>query len=244
VIIDVHGHVGPWFFPMRLGGVEENLRLLDRYGIDLQVVSASEAVVYDPPAGNRALAAALEGVDRLRGYVTVSPRDLAAAEADLRALIPTGRFVGAKIHTAYTATPVGHPAMAELLRLLAELDVVALLHTWGPEVLALAELVEAIPGSRVIMAHLGGPAWDLGIEAAAGCERLWVEPCGSYTDRGRIAAAARRLAPHQLLFGTDATLIDPAVALGCLADADLPADLAERMRWRNAADLLDLGLCP
>ena len=46
--------------------------------------------------------------------------------------------------------------------------------------------------------------------------------------------------PRQILFGTDATLIDPAVAFGLLADADPSADLTERILWRNAADLFAL----
>ena len=47
MIIDVHGHVGSWFFAMDVGSADLNLSLMDRYGITTQIVSASEAVVYD-----------------------------------------------------------------------------------------------------------------------------------------------------------------------------------------------------
>ena len=55
MIIDVHAHWGPWFFSMEVGSVGVNSELLDRFGIDIQLVSAIEAIVYDAPAGNRAL---------------------------------------------------------------------------------------------------------------------------------------------------------------------------------------------
>lgn len=69
------------------------------------MVSASEAVIYDVAAGNRAMARVLESTDRLLGYLTINPRRLDDAERDVRELLPTGRFVGVKIHTDYTASP-------------------------------------------------------------------------------------------------------------------------------------------
>src|SRR6185312_7666179 len=66
-IIDVHAHVGPWPFHMDTGDAGFNLRLMDRYGIDLQLVSAAEAVVYDAVAGNAALREVLAVHPRLLG---------------------------------------------------------------------------------------------------------------------------------------------------------------------------------
>ena len=68
MIIDVHAHWGPWFFSMDVGSVAVNSELLDRFGIDIQLVSAIEAIVYDAPAGNRSLAAQLPADPRLRGW--------------------------------------------------------------------------------------------------------------------------------------------------------------------------------
>lgn len=240
MIIDVHGHWGPWFFPMDIAALETNLALMARYGIDAQIVSASEAVVYDAPSGNRALAEALEDQTRLYGYVVVNANDLEASERDLRELLALDRFVGAKVHTTYSGRPISHPATRELFALLAELGVVTLIHTWDAEVLLLCDILEEHPGLRVIAGHMGGPSWPLGIEAARRNGRLYLEPCGSVTDAGRIAQAAARVPAEQLLFGTDATLIDPAVALGSVHDAELPAATREALLWRNAARLFDL----
>src|SRR3954447_22973772 len=67
MIIDVHGHAGPWFFSTNVGSVALNLALMDRYGVDRQIVSASEAVTYDMVSGNRWLAEVLETHQRLLG---------------------------------------------------------------------------------------------------------------------------------------------------------------------------------
>lgn len=240
MIIDVHAHWGPWFFTMDVGEVSANLAVMDRYGIDLAIVSATEAVCYDAPAGNRALAAVLDKTPRLYGYVTVNPRRLADAERDLRTLLPTGRFVGAKLHTDYTGSPVSSPRTRDALALLAELDCPVLVHTWGASVLDLAQSCVDLPRLRAVAGHMGADGWRHAIEAARSCERLYLEPCWSHAPAGRIADVVAAVDERQLLFGTDATLIDPASALGAVIAAGVTGAVAQRMAWRNAVDLFRL----
>lgn len=62
-IIDVHAHWGPWPYHRddaanaanaeSAESADTNLRLMDRYGIDVQIVSAAEAVTYDAVAETR-----------------------------------------------------------------------------------------------------------------------------------------------------------------------------------------------
>ncbi|MBO0869895.1 MAG: amidohydrolase family protein, partial [Micromonosporaceae bacterium] len=82
--------------------------------------------------------------------------------------------------------------------------------------------------------------WDLAAEAARGCDRLYLEPSCSITDAGQVAHVADRVPAGQLLFGTDATLIDPAISIGLVRDARLDDATAQRLYWRNAADLFGL----
>lgn len=271
MIIDVHAHWGPWFFTMDVASL--SFAAMDRYGIDVAIVSGTEAVIYDAPTGNRALATYLtdtapsnqagptaaktlpgrerryragasSGGERLYGYVTVNPRRLAEAERDLREYLATGRFVGAKIHTDYTGSPVSSPQTREALSLLAELDCPALVHTWGPSVLDLAQACVDTPGLRVIAGHMGADGFRYAIEAARSSDRLYLEPCWSHAPAGRIAEVVAAVNPAQLLFGTDSTLIDPASAYGAVAAAHLDPTLAERLAWRNAATLFNLPTPP
>lgn len=143
MIVDVHAHWGPWFFTMDVA--ELNLATMDRYGIGVSIVSATEAVIYDASAGNRALDGWLATTERHYGYVTVNPRRLAEAERDLDEYLPKGRFVGVKIHTDYTGSPVTSPQLREALALVASRGVPALVHTWGASVLDLAQAVMDTP---------------------------------------------------------------------------------------------------
>jgi hypothetical protein len=239
-VIDVHGHWGQWFFAMDIGAVSENLRVMDEWGINLQIVSASEAVTYDAPGGNAKLARILETQPRLRGYVVCNPNDLAAAESDLRRFLSTDAFVGVKIHTSYSQRAISGPQMRDLFALLNDFDAVVLIHTWGGDVLDLPRLLANNPRLRVIAAHMGANRWDLAAEAARECRRLYLEPSCSVTDAGQVAHVAARVPASQLLFGTDATLIDPAVSFGLVEDAGLAPAVAEAMYWRNAAELFGL----
>lgn len=239
-IIDVHAHWGPWFFAMDIGSTAENLRLMDAYGIDLQIVSASEGVVYDAPGGNAHLAPVLAQEPRLRGYLVMNPNDPAAGAADIRRHYPSGHWVGAKIHTGYPLRPIDSPQMRETFAMLNEFDMTILIHTWGPDIMVLPGLLADNPRLRVVAGHMGADRWDLAAEAARACDRLYLEPSCSLTEAMRMRHVVENAPPGQILFGTDATLIDPAVAFGLLADAAPPEELAERIFWRNAADLFDL----
>ena len=149
MIIDSHAHWGPWFFSLDSASLEVNQRQLDRFGIDKQVVSAVEAIVYDPVSGNAALAAELDRAqdDRIHGYITVDPRELDAAERDLRQYVAP-RWVGVKIHSHYSRTPLAAPAMTDAVRLATSAGLPVLLHTWGDDVLDLIGLAERVPAAR------------------------------------------------------------------------------------------------
>ncbi|HEX3815060.1 MAG TPA: amidohydrolase family protein [Mycobacteriales bacterium] len=239
-IIDVHAHWGPWFFAMDIGSAAENIRLMDEYGITIQLVSASEGVVYDAPGGNANLAPVLEANPRLRGYLVVNPNNPEAGEADLRRHLGSGLWSGVKIHTGYPLRTIDSPQMAETFAMLDSFGVTLLIHTWGPDVLVLPKLLETNRNMRVVAGHMGADRWDLAAEAARSCDRLYLEPSCSLTESMRMRHVLDHTPPGQILFGTDATLIDPAVAFGLLEDADPAPELAERIYWKNAADLFGL----
>jgi predicted TIM-barrel fold metal-dependent hydrolase len=237
-IIDVHGHWGPWPFHLDVGDVSLNVELMDRYGIDLQLVSAAEAVVYDAVAGNAALAEVLTDQPRLYGYAVVNPNRLERSAEDLRDCLSTGRFLGAKIHTTYPGVSIGHPLMAEAFDMLDEVGVPLLLHTWGTDVALLPGLLEGRRNLRVIVGHAGGDAWREAARAAAHCDRLFLEHCRTVTDAGRIDFARAAGVPiGQFLFGTDSTLIDPCVSLGVIRDAGFTPDELEQVLAKNAEAL-------
>lgn len=240
-IIDVHAHWGPWPFHMEVGGVALNLELMDRYGIELQIVSAAEAVVYDAVAGNAKLAEVLVEQPRLYGYAVVNANRLERSAEDLRDCLSTGRFVGAKIHTSYPGVSIGSPLMADTFDMLDEVGVPLLLHTWGTDVAKLAEMLENRPNLKVIAGHAGGDAWREAARAAVECDRIYLEHCRTMTDAGRITFARSVGVPmEQFLFGTDSTLIDPCISLGVIRDAGFTPEELEQVLSTNASRLFGL----
>ncbi|WP_193105868.1 amidohydrolase family protein [Brachybacterium sp. FME24] len=239
-IIDVHAHLGPWFFGPDRGSTADNLRSMDAHDIDIQLVSGVEAVTYDAVSGNPALAAAITGQDRLRGMFVVDPRFLGEGETQLDELLPSGLFLGAKIHTDYAATPAGSPQMADALRLCAERKLPVLVHSWGTQLLDLAETVAQVDDVQVIAGHMGGPAWRLAPEAIRRTDRLWLEPGYSQPEADRIRWVLDRAGPERILFGTDSTLIDPALAVGAFRAAGLDEHEEHLIMHRNAERLFGL----
>lgn len=243
MIVDVHAHWGPWFFSMNVGDVSVNSDLLDRFDIDVQLVSAVEAIVYDAPAGNSALLPQLDADPRLRGMLVVDPRRLDEARTDLVALLgqPAHRWVGAKIHTGYSRTPIDSAPMQAAVELTTEFGLPTLIHTWGEDVIDLADLASRVPGARLIAGHMGAPAWRSVPTAADRSDRIWFEPCWSAPDAGRIRWVVDRIGPARLMFGTDASLIDPAVAFGAIEAAELTHAERDAIMAHNAVELFNLA---
>lgn len=242
MIVDAHAHWGPWFFSMETGDLALNRDLLDRFGIDRQVVSAIEAITYDAASGNAALEREFAACDdeRLLGFVTIDPRDLDAAQRDLERL--TGpRWVGVKIHTHYSQTPIASPAMADAIRLATDAGLPVLVHTWGSDVVDLADVSARVDGARVIAGHMGAPGWRLIPTARERSDRIWFEPCWSQPEAHRVRWVLDAIGHDRFVFGTDATLIDPSVTFGAVAAADLSDDERAAVMGGNAVALLGLN---
>lgn len=241
MIFDVHAHSGQWWFAMTTGGLDTNSAQLDRFGIDIQVVSPVEGITYDPASGNARMADALAADPRIYGYVVANPRLPADVDRDLERYAGRPEFVGVKIHPSYADAEPSEPSMLRLWDILAELGRPVLFHTWGPSVLELPRILDARPGLRVIAAHMGGSHWWDGVEAATRSDRLWLEPSCSVIDRGKLELAVERLGTGRLLFGTDATLIHPAWSLGMYEELDLDDADRHRIMWTNAVDMFGVS---
>jgi predicted TIM-barrel fold metal-dependent hydrolase len=235
-VIDVHQHTGPWPFAGKWGGIEQNVHYIQRRGIDAAIVSSTEAIVDDMVAGNAHLADDIAGRPSLLGYVTVNPRypDLSAQQLETYYALPG--FVGSKIHTSYSGTPMGDPRMADMFAILAHHGRPLLIHTWGAgAVRALAGLAERFPTVPIIAAHAGGDAWREAIQAAADVPNLYLEFAVSSPEPGRIERAIASLGAERVMFGTDATLFDPQYMISCWQEADIAEQDLPLVMGGNAA---------
>jgi hypothetical protein len=240
-VIDVHQHVGPWPFPGKWDGIELNLELMERRGIDVAIISSTEAIVDDTVAGNARLADDLAGHPNLLGYVTLNPRFPELSSRQIEKYAGHPQFVGFKIHTSYSGTAMGEPRMAALFESMAASPRPLLIHTWGAAAVgALAALARRHPQLPIVLAHAGGDAWREAIAAARAQPNLWLEFAASSPERTRIERAVEALGAERVLFGTDATLFDPQYMLSCFAEAQIPDASRSLIMGGNAAQLFGL----
>jgi uncharacterized protein len=242
LVIDVHQHVGPWPFPGRWGGIEENLRLMDARGIDVAVISSARAVVQEMARGNAELAVDLERDERLYGYVTLNPTVIEACRAEIAAYAANQRFIGFKVHTVYSGCAMHDPRLARLVTILEQEGKPLLIHTWGSAaVAALQGLAANHPNLPIIVAHAGGDAWREAIAASRACPNLYLDFACSTPYAGAVELALSELGPERIVFGTDATLFDP-LYMRALFDAvpGLDPDARGLIMGGNAARLFRL----
>jgi len=236
-IIDTHGHLGEWFFPIPRYSLDEVDAILARYDIELCIFSSALAVMHDFREGNAWLKHAIAGRQRMAGYVTINPHYPDESRADLDAYLPLPNFLGVKYHTHYTNSRADSPLALKLLEDVQQRGVPILLHASAGQI---ANVAKALPDLRLIMPHftlLAGPEASL----LAGLPNVWVDFSGTDSHWGRVSEAVELLGHQRVLFGSDVTLIDPARALGMVDDADLTEEQCECILRRNAVDLFGLA---
>lgn len=210
LVVDVHQHAGPWPFAGTTGGIALSLRLMERRGIDIAIISSARAVVQEMVLGNTELAQDIAGKPNLYGYVTLNPTWRSLCEQEIEHFAENPRFVGYKIHAGYSGCTMSDPRVAAIFDLLEPLARPVLIHTWGTaEVASLQCLAEKHPQLPIIMAHAGADAWRAGIAAASACPNLFLDFACSTPYTGAIQCALDTLGPMQVVFGSDSTLFDP-----------------------------------
>ncbi|MDI9423087.1 MAG: amidohydrolase family protein [Bacillota bacterium] len=236
-IVDVHGHIGNWGFPMRCSTVNHLVDFMMRCGIERTIVSHSLAITYDFVEGNRKLAEAIEDQDGVWGYLVLNPHYVQRSLVELDRYRDNPKFIGVKLHPEQQGYRLMHRNVLEILERVSELRLPVLVHTFPGQIDGLCQAAKEFPDVKFIMGHMGGNDWVAGIEAAAQRRNIWLEPCSSFPDAGKISQAIDTVGVERLLFGSDSTLLNPAFIWGMLRDAGLSQDDLQQIAWKNAADV-------
>lgn len=235
-VYDVHGHLGRWRYPLRAYDLRNQLGLMDRHSIRYLNVSSSHAIVYDMQTGNKELHEAIQGQERLRGYVVVNANRLSESCAEMDGYYGYPHFVGAKIHTWYSQVPVESPKMRALFSEIAKrgkpvkIDV-----SWGGAgwLDALTEYAQAHANLPIIIAH------GVSVEQArriANIPNLYTDFLGMRSSRQVVEILGR----DRILFGSDQNLLDPAWMLATFWEAGLSAEELKAIMYDNAVRLFGL----
>lgn len=231
-VIDAHMHVGS--FPM-FGAEATTADLeswMDAYGIDIGIVFAGD---------NRMVESAIGDNARFRGLVWVNPRQQGHLD-QLRSLLESGRFVGAKLHPLLDGYHPNDPVVHPVAKMLADFDLPALVHCGHPIFTlpwSIEELAVSNPDTKIILGHMGHGNIvyiNASIDVAGRRPNVYLETSGMPT-LSRIPHAIQQVGADRVLFGSDAPLHDPGqekdkIALSGVTGADLEAILggnAERI---------------
>lgn len=192
---------------------------------------------------------------RLAGNFIFNPRlDLDEGIAVLTSLVEEERFKAVKLHPAYHSY---HPVRMRdrvwpIVEAAQKLEIAVMIHTGDPPFsfpASMAPLIEAFPGVRFVIAHMGVQRTSYAEEAidlARAHENVWLE--FSCAQLNQIKDAVRSVGASRLIFGTDsphhvlaaclsiveALCFDPPIGLK-LSEAD-----RERIYGGNATEVFRL----
>jgi len=180
--------------------------------------------------------------ERVRGQLYLNPRHGAAAVDELKRCRDLG-FVMVKL---WQATRTSDPLNDPIYELCLANGMPVLLHCFTrypgsaedqstPE--DIADIARRYPELTVQMAHVGGD-FIRGVEAAVPFANVYVDPSGTYGERGMIDYAVERLGAHRVIFGSDMPGSDLYHNLGKILGAELTDEQRELILWKNAEGVL------
>lgn len=251
-IIDVHTHCGYQFFPMRCDNASHVLTVMDRFGIDLTVLSSIEAIFYDFRGANERIEQVLLACpERLYGYIVVNPNYPHESQELIGRYAEHPQFLGVKMHPSWHNKAIDGTAFAPLFASCEKHGLPVLIHSYvvddaadqvsSPERILRVAKRHANP---LIIAHMGGnhhrmiramldegnPA-HVFTDISTGRERA--SQLYAWSVR-RVEDAVQALGAEKILFGTDFPPLDPSISFGMMRDAQLSVDEQEAIYWRNA----------
>ena len=153
--------------------------------------------------------------DLLIGFGAIHPA-LPDVRAEIRRM-KAGGLKGVKLHADMQKVPLDGRGVVQLLHILAEEHMPAMLHMGDPRFSysgpkQLRKALKAVPEVKVIAAHFGGwMEWDEGWRNLADLDNVWVDTSSSlYSFTPEDAAAlVRRYRPDRVLFATDYPMWNP-----------------------------------
>jgi len=238
-IIDMHGHLGRYYFAIPDISPDGLVAAMDCIGISKILCSHFSSISGECAMGNSDVLAAIRAwPGRIEGYITVWPSSAedVAAETD-RCL--TAGFIGLKLHNN-NEFPYTDPAYAPALARANERCMPVLLHTWGKEqeFQELRQLSQAYPDISILAAHAGSAREDDYARIARDCENVYLDTPASWAPRGLIDRLVEKAGAHRVVFGSDAVFLSMTQQIGrvlgaCVSDEDKLAVLS-----KNAARIL------
>lgn len=244
MIIDIHAHI--WagrYEPDK----QEIIKACKGYKISKVYVSALKSYYSDQAEieelNSEVAKFIKEEPDIIGGFCYVNPSNNDALDV-LKKGIEEQAMEGLKL---WVATYCDDPRVFPLVEQCIEYNIPILIHAFHKAVGQLdhesigshvANLASEYPEAKLIMAHLGGNAYN-GIKGIRDCPNVWVDISGSLFRRDEVDYTKNLIGAERILFGTDMPGASWFANLGQIEDADLTPEEKELVYYKNALKILD-----
>lgn len=240
-IFDTHTYLEGYVLP----GINQNTaqvkQMLAARGIDRAVLISARAAQADPLLGNRILKTMLDQEPGLYGCLVAHLNRVDASLQAIREHLGGKRMVAVMLTSTNPQRPL-HPLVAdEALNACRRYQKPMFLLTPNAACVEVAlHLAKTYNMHKFVFLGMGGPDWRTGIAAAQQSVNIFLETSDTL-DRTKLQAAVDAIGSHRVLFGSGSPKLDPAAALGLIADSGLTPVDQRRILHDNAAKLFNLA---
>lgn len=242
-IIDMHAHTGKWAFHTRVGD-NDIAGIMDEFNIEKAIFSSGRALMDDMITGNEENYHFINSDSRFYGYVVINQNKLKESEKELGKYLGKKKIVGVKMHPEQFNHPVNSTASKTLVKIIDSYGLPILIHTAHSEECrpsSVLEIAQQFPNNKYILAHMGNAWWKEAIETASKAGNIFTDIISSWCAYDQIKYACDLIGAERVLFGSDMTLLDPAIAIGMVMSSEISDVDKEKVFYKNALKLFNFN---
>jgi predicted TIM-barrel fold metal-dependent hydrolase len=237
-----NGEIFQWNLVTRT--MPEFVSYLDRCGVRRGVISSARSNVAKTAeefrAGNREVARYTERYKgRFRGSCVITTFQIEEALREIEDCRKQLGFVWLGEFCNYmTGYRYDTPEWAQVMKLAAELNMVAQIHT---NVSEMEYLATNFPRNTIVFPHLGGSRNDIDARVAiiARHKNTYIDISGSGVERvGILEKAVKQIGADRVLYGSDFTINEPSAVISRVKNAFLTPRERELILYGNLERLL------
>ena len=235
-IIDIHAHTGKWAFHSKIS--DNDIKgILDEFNIEKAVFSSSLALMNNVTDGNKENFDFIKTDSKFYGYVVINQNKLKESEGELKKYLGKEKIVGVKMHPQQFNHPVNSRESKSLLKIIDSYGLPVLIHTAHSQdsrPSTVLEIAQEYPNNKYILAHMGNAWWKEAIDIALKADNIYTDMISSWCGYDQIKYACDALGVERVLFGSDLTLLDPAIAIGMVMSSEINYEEREKVFYKNA----------
>ena len=220
-------------------GIEGVKKALDRFGIETAILIPRLAVDADFLQGNKDLLEAIQGDDRLFGYLAINPVFPEESIRLMRQAMVLPKFVAMAMFRGASKPFPNLDDCREVLNAYRRFTKPVMLEVTSCDAISAAEQIAAeFPTIKFILGSMGGTDWK-GVMGLGCLLNIFLETSGTL-DSEKIEEAVESFGPRRVLFGSDLPFANPASMLALIQSSNIPKDIMSRILDTNARNLFGL----